>query len=705
MVPSDSDALETLPARCESNADGEHEHGGDGDGDGEGELDSEADAVLRAVAFAPPRRVPNSVVPGMRWGDGDRYIIERRLGHGGMGTVYAATDSVLGRSVALKVLDATPGQDASHHATLLREAQLAARVEHERIARIYDVGMHEGLAFVAMEYCQGGTLRQWMIGRSVPLPEIIGVALQIAEGLAELHTKGVVHRDLKPENVGMTKQGGLKLLDFGLARYAVRPAEDIGLPGRSSFIEGVSIAAASGTPGYMAPEQYEGRPIDARVDVFAFGVILHELVTGQRLFPGATIGAISEATLAWRPVLRGDAWDDLPAGVRELVARMLAREPDARFADGSRVLAALTALEIDVPSQARISRLPSATVQTIGKAPTQRALPRHVPVRLRSRLPASGIGVACACAAVVLFIVMRPGHRALPPPAADMALINVGTLEVGRDFPEIVTECHQLGASCDPSWMIIEAPRAQVTVAPFYLDKTEVTNTQFAAMLNELRGVLAVQEDQDHHVPRFVHRNAATGSGDEVLYDLDKTYAGIEHIPEEGYRVKPGYESLPVSQVSWYGAAAFCEWRGKRLPSEDEWEAAARGREDRPFPWGDAAMRCGAVVIPNDGRLALSAACPEKVQMSPVGSAAQDVTPDGVHDLAGNVSEWTSTPYYLGPRGGYASHPKPDAPRTFRGGSWAQSYMAHPSGRSRLAPSLMGVNIGFRCAQDVAKTD
>src|SRR6185436_26954 len=128
------------------------------------------------------------------------YLIKQRLGRGGMGTVYAATDTVLHRVVALKVLDAGD-QDAAHHARLLREAQLAARVEHERIARVYDVGTHDGFAFVAMEYVAGGTLRQVMMRRDLSVAQIIDIATQIAEGLAELHENGVIHRDLKPENV------------------------------------------------------------------------------------------------------------------------------------------------------------------------------------------------------------------------------------------------------------------------------------------------------------------------------------------------------------------------------------------------------------------------------------------------------------------------------------------------------------------------
>jgi len=686
MVPPNTDDQETLPPSR------------DGDGDGDGDGDSEADAVLRAVAYSPPRLPPSMVVPGMRWGESDRYIIERRLGHGGMGTVYAATDSVLGRVVALKVLDAADaGQDAAHHARLLREAQLAARVEHERIARVYDVGTHDGFAFVAMEYVQGGTLRHWMIGHDVALPEIVDIAIQIAEGLAELHARGVVHRDLKPENIMLTQQGGVKLLDFGLARYSVRHVEEGGAPGQAAVLNGASIAAASGTPGYMAPEQYEGVPIDARVDVFALGVILHELITGERLFPGATMATIMRATLDWAPVLRGGIWDGLPERLRDHTARMLARDPEARFPDGASVLAALRDLEIEPPF--RRSRLPAAIAQMLEKAPTQRALPRRLPGRIRSGLAARAVEIGCAIAAVVMFVVQRPEHRPSAPPPPGMIRIDVGTIDVGRDLVEIERDCREIGAGCYREQMLYEVPRSKVTVAPFFLDRDEVTNDQLAELLSTFRGTFAVSEDQDHHYPRFVHRNTGTG-GDEVLFDLNAKHGDIECVNGLECRARAGHEKLPASHVSWYGAKLFCEVHGKRLPTEDEWEAAARGRDDRRFPWGNAAPRCTDVAIPSDGELAFPSSCPEPTAARVVGAAVQDVTPDGVRDLGGNVAEWTSSLFVEGDR---AAHPKsssPDTPRVIRGGSWGTSLMARSSGRGGRSPTIMGVNLGFRCASN-----
>jgi len=677
------------------------------------ELDSarnlDDEALLCAVAYAPPRRPRSTAAPGTRWSESGRYVIDRRLGRGGMGTVYAATDTVLERVVALKILDATDAdQDAAHYARLLREAQLAARVEHERIARIYDVGSHQGFAFVAMEHVPGGTLRQWMTRRDVPLPQIVDIATQIAEGLAELHANGVVHRDLKPENVMLTAQRGIKLLDFGLARHSLVMTDEPGAPARPAMLEGGSIATVSGTPGYMAPEQCAGQPIDARVDIFALGVILYELVTGERLFRGATAAAIITATLEHAPVLSGEAWAAVPPALRDHTARMLARDPADRFADGSSVLAALRELTTEMSAHLARPAEVAEVAEPADPLSARNATPLE-PLERRRRAPAPRhLAYMLAVAAVVAVIAYQPGRRSLAAPPPGMARIDVGTIEVGRSAEELDRECQLIGAGCERKQMQREVPRTRVTVRPYFLDQREVTNEDYARMLNLFVGVLAVADDEDYHYPRYVHRNAGTGS-DEVLIDLNLKFSGIAYVGDRDgrqrkFEVRAGHEKLPVAVVSWYGAKQFCESRGKRLPTEDEWEAAARGADDRRFPWGSAPPRCGDVAIPNDGSIGPpgSSPCPvgDTVPQREVGAAAQDVTADGVHDLGGNVAEWTSSVFVDGDRGGRLDNPPPAAPRVLRGGSWARALMARSSGRSSRPPMVMGANVGFRCAAD-----
>ncbi|HEX2690310.1 MAG TPA: bifunctional serine/threonine-protein kinase/formylglycine-generating enzyme family protein [Kofleriaceae bacterium] len=680
------DDLETLPATR------------DGNGDGDGNIDSESNAVLRAIAYSPPRRPASVVVAGTTWGEAGRYRIDRRLGRGGMGSVYAATDTVLERVVALKVLDATDvDQDAAYKKLVLREAKLAARVEHERIARVYDVGSHDGLGFVAMEYIHGDTLRHWMAGRKVPVPQIVDIAIQIAEGLAALHMRGVVHRDLKPENVMLTAQGTVKLLDFGLARSAVVPG-DAGMPGRPTVLDGTSIAAASGTPGYMAPEQFAGQAIDERVDIFALGIIIHELVTGERVFRGDTVGAIMQATLAWEPELRDAIWRSVPEKLRDHTARMLARDPEDRFKDGTSALAGLHALRGEISLQP--AELPEAIAQPVGQAPAPLALVRAQRGHRRPGLARKGIELTCALTAVIFLAIPQEARPPLSPTPRGMVLVDVGTIHVGADEGELDRECAQIGPGCDRDQLLRDVPRTEVTIAPFFLDRYEVTNEQFARMLNEFANATILVDDRDDHYPRFVHRSP-TDTPQTRLIDLYAQYGGIEPVNRSTYRARPGREKLPVVQVSWYGAKLYCESLGKRLPTEDEWEAAARGRDNRRFPWGNDLPRCGEVAIPNDGLIRpVSSTCPRNVEARLAGTSPKDVTPEGVHDLAGNVSEWTSSVWIEGKRAAQVTAGSTDTARVIRGGSWGNSLMARSSGRTQLSPSVMGANVGFRCASN-----
>jgi formylglycine-generating enzyme required for sulfatase activity/predicted Ser/Thr protein kinase len=657
--------------------------------------DLEADQLLRAVAYSPPRQPRAAMSSGTQWGDAGRYTIERRLGRGGMGTVYAATDTVLQRVVALKVLDAvTPDQHASHYARLLREAQLAARVEHERVARVYDVGTYGGFAFVAMEYVPGGTLRQWMTGREVPWPQVVDIATQVAEGLAELHSRGIVHRDLKPENVMLTAQGGIKLLDFGLARHAVMVLDEpAGAPARPDAADGTTVATC-GTPGYMAPEQYSNQPLDARIDVFALGVILYEVATGQRLFHGTTVREVMTATQKGAPPLIGGVWASAPERLRDHTGRMLAIDPKQRFLDGIKVLAALRELAPARPAPRSV--LPAATV-TVKDLTQPDVFPSDGGNRLWSVRHVVRASVVAAAILVGIQAVRWWRHPAQRPTPPGMVRIDVGTIEVGRSTDELDRECREIGPGCDRKQMQREEPRTRVTVPAFFLDDHEVTNEEFAQLLHGYSGVLAVEGDSDTHDPRFVYRTRATG-GSDVIYDLNATHAGIEFVDKRDYRARPGHEKLPAAQVSWYGAKLYCETAGKRLPTEDEWEAAARGRDDRRFPWGSELPRCGDVVIANDGKVPIQGTCPQgDAAKRPVGSSGQDVTPDGIHDLGGSVAEWTSSPYVEGNR-----HAGPDVPRdtqrVIRGGSWAASLMVRTSGRSRRPPETTGANLGFRCA-------
>ena len=706
----------------------------------------ESDEFLRAVAHAPPRRPPPDVPLGSRWGDGDRYILERRLGRGGMGIVYAATDTILNRIIALKVLDAEVATQVGTMA-LLREARMAARVEHERVARVYDVGDHEGSLFVAMEFIRGVTLRSWMTGRRVTRGEALSIARQIAEGLAALHASVVIHRDLKPENVMLTEQGGVKLLDFGLARQSATAEVESGnappgVPRTSITQPSNGHSVISGTPGYMAPEQRTGAPSDARIDVYALGVVLYELIAGERPFKGRTLDEIFAA--AARPVVfAGDAWADPPPGLCELVSRAVSHAPADRFADGAELLAALNAVTGDavpVPIPETVAQLVAAPTVSVPyeRSPARPASPLparppgSVPGRVSSSPPAPTAPAAPAAparartwlkvlaAAVVLGAatggVVGWRTRATPAkaPPRGMAWIDVGALTVGRTVAQIEQECAEIGATCNRDRMLRETPSARVKVAPFALDEREMDNATLAALLNDMAPRLTVTDDDDERTPfaRYVRWSVAVGQT-QLLADLHRGRGGIQYDEvdtRDGRRRRfvptPGREHLPAVQVTWHGAQAFCAALGKRLPTEDEWEAAARGRDDRKFPWGNQPPRCDAVTIPRDGLITMDPSCAATVSARDVGTSPQDVTPERVKDLAGNVAEWTDAAFVDGDRTAHADTTRAgrtELPRVIRGGSWAASLLARTSGRTRRPAEFLGDNLGFRCAMSRAE--
>jgi serine/threonine-protein kinase len=281
------------------------------------------------------------MAPGTQWGGG-RYTVEATLDAGRMSVLYVATDTVLQRVVVLKILDPVESPNQGSDFALIDKARLAARIDHERIVRVFEVGVHDGVPFVVMEYVPGNTLLQRMEAeRRMAWPRVVDIATQIAEGLAVLHRAGIVHGDLNLKNVMVTAQGGIKLLGFGLARAFHEAAGTAGAPQLPDASEPTTTLGTIGTPGYMAPEQYRGLPSDARADVFALGVLAYALLTGHSPFPGETLHEVIDATQNGAPPMRGRSWRKVPKWLRDHIGQMLAVDPRLRFADGEKVLAAL----------------------------------------------------------------------------------------------------------------------------------------------------------------------------------------------------------------------------------------------------------------------------------------------------------------------------------------------------------------------------
>ena len=261
------------------------------------------------------------------------YRITGPIGEGGMGIVWRAVDETLGREVAIKVLPPGVGDDPRRLARFEREAKLLASLNHSNIAAIFSLHVHEGVRFLAMEYVPGEDLSVRLLRGAIPLDESLRIAGQVAEALEEAHEQGVVHRDLKPANVKLTPSGRVKVLDFGLAKAFIEPTEpslDAGASTSSDSAlaqlttrEGVVL----GTAAYMPPEQARGLPVDKRADIWAFGAVLYEMLTGARPFGGVTVVDLLAAVVTADP-----DWTRLPAGTPPALVRLLQRclQKDAR---------------------------------------------------------------------------------------------------------------------------------------------------------------------------------------------------------------------------------------------------------------------------------------------------------------------------------------------------------------------------------------
>jgi predicted Ser/Thr protein kinase len=269
-----------------------------------------------AAAPQPHDAEPLPLLPGTVIG---RFEVQRELGRGGFGVVYEARDLDLGRQVALKIVK--PGRFTEEEGKVVREAEAIARLTHPNLITLYDVGRSDGIPYLVFEFLRGKTLQGRMDDGRMPLQEAVHIATEIARGLAHAHAEGVVHRDLKPSNVFVTTKGQVKILDFGMAHAFGRRRQ------------------SGGTPAYMAPEQWEDDPEDERTDVFALGVMLYRMLSGEFPFP--------EGAGRWSA--EGDTAPKLDApgapGIPELVEKMLHRMPRGRPRDGAAILAALTPIE------------------------------------------------------------------------------------------------------------------------------------------------------------------------------------------------------------------------------------------------------------------------------------------------------------------------------------------------------------------------
>ena len=638
-----------------------------------------------------------------------RYNVLEQLGEGGMAIVYKAFDTKLERLVAIKIIRREAFAPEALEQVRKRfdiEAKSLARLSHPNIVKVHDYGEYDGAPYLVMEYIEGGMLKN-RTGVVIQWTEAIKFLLPIASALAYAHARNIVHRDIKPGNILLTADDQPMLTDFGIAKI-LEAGEGVTLTGT-----GVGI----GTPEYMAPEQGMGQPIDPRADIYALGVVLYELVTGRRPFHADTPMAVmlkhfSEPLPSPRRFV-----PSLPVEVEQVIIKALAKDPQDRYRNMEEMIADLEHVLSIAPAlmKPRTSIDEDETLKTIPQEqpPVKPPVTRHKSPWLWIGLGALGMLVliflfvrfirganlrqqlaTLTAQALVLpsntpeVIVLLPSATAEPPPATAAPTplpsptpepaLGIGSTMISPVDGMLLIfvpngEFLMGAADWDNQATDDERPQHIVYLDAFWIDQTEVTNAMYA---------------------RCVQAGAclppsSSGSSTRAIYFNDLAF-----------------ERYPVVYVSWIDASAYCTWAGRRLPSEAEWEKAARGTDGRLYVWGNQSVSGGLVNFCDKN-------CPKDWRLididdgfadtSPVGNYPAGISPYGALDMAGNVWEWVadwySVDYYVASP--MENPPGPDSgdARALRGGSWDDD-LAHVrvTARYSLPPTEQYGYFGFRCA-------
>ncbi len=628
----------------------------------------------------------------------DKYRLEEKIGEGGMGAVYRATHTKMEHTVAVKILHPDLASDQVAVERFRREALAAARIHHPNAVAVTDFGVTKdtGIAYLVMEFLEGTDLKHRIKETNrLGYDEIYNVLDQTCQAVNAAHTKGIIHRDLKPDNIWIVHREGLKeqvkVLDFGIAKLK-ESSDASGLTQKGMII---------GTPYYMSPEQCRAEKLDPRSDVYSLGVIVYEMLTGEVPFDGDTPLAVVVKHSTEHPRPLRELRPDISPRIEEVVLRALEKRKENRQESalqlaqefGAAVYPQETTKEIvssRTPAPRRrdseytkgqhgaatlayeseeAGRLVSreeaepaaATVAVSGRRATTPAIAPVIhgaaretvanpaivasaeydlpPMRRNRRPYILGGVVVVAMLAIAAVLFLRPNRQPAAPGApTNMKLIKGATFMMGTN----------------------EGPREEwkpahpAVVEDFYIDLYEVTNEEYE---------------------RFVRQTGHAPPADW----------------KEGQAPK-GEGKLPVVNVSWRDAKDYCEWARKRLPTEAEWEYAARGTDNRIYPWGNEWQDD----LSNSGE-------DERHKPVAVGSFPRGNSPFGIYDMAGNVSEWVSDDYT--PYPGSKEKPLPGY-KIYRGGSYGYKKTSLiATARWLEFPDKVSPYIGFRCAMDPPRQD